>query len=102
MKHIMALNFNHAKNNQDQIIQFNGVDIRLTILGCNFNPDLMAEIIKRYDGEVDVFAISGVPPRIKLGKNIKRIQLPRGFSIYPRNQLFSTEQSLKKHIGLGP
>jgi hypothetical protein len=68
MKHIMALNFNHAKNNQDQIIQFNGVDIRLTILGCNFNPDLMAEIIKRYDGEVDVFAISGVPPRIKLGK----------------------------------
>lgn len=68
MKHIMALNFNHAKNNRDQIIQFNGVDIRLTILGCNFNPDLMADIIKRYDGEVDVFAISGVPPRIKLGK----------------------------------
>ncbi|MFZ4712950.1 MAG: hypothetical protein ACOYL6_04530 [Bacteriovoracaceae bacterium] len=68
MKHIMALNFQPAKNNQDKIIKFGGEEIRLTVLGCNFDPELMMEIVKRYDGEVDVFALSGVPPRIKLGK----------------------------------
>ncbi len=70
MKHIMALNFQPAKNNQEKVISFSGEQIRITTLGCNFDTDLMADIIKKYDGEVDVFALSGVPPRIKFDKRL--------------------------------
>lgn len=64
MKHIIALSYSSYGESGDIKVQFLGEDIRITQFNLNFDFELTKEIIKQYDGVVDAFALSGVPPAI--------------------------------------
>ncbi|PJB53686.1 MAG: hypothetical protein CO099_05765, partial [Bdellovibrio sp. CG_4_9_14_3_um_filter_39_7] len=65
MKHILSIVYSQDQVHFDDIIFFNGENIRLTQYGVNFNQDAALGLIDRYDGEVDVIALSGLPPAIR-------------------------------------
>ena len=64
MKHVISLSYSSYGNNGDQTIEFLGEKIRVTQFNLDFDYELAKEIIKEYDGIVDAFSISGVPPAI--------------------------------------
>lgn len=64
MKHVISLSYSSYGDNGDKKVSFLGNDIRVTQFNLNFDYNLALEIIKEYDGIVDAFALSGVPPAI--------------------------------------
>lgn len=65
MKHILSIAYSQDHANFDEIIEFQGEQLRLTQYSTSFNFELSKNIIQKYDGQVDVISISGVPPAIK-------------------------------------
>lgn len=65
MKHILSIVYSQDQVHFDDIIHFNGENIRLTQYGVNFSKEAALGLIDRYDGEVDVIAFSGLPPAIR-------------------------------------
>lgn len=65
MKHILSLAYAQDNYHFDEIVQFQGEDIRLTQYSTNFDDRLTEELISRHDGVVDVICISGLPPKIR-------------------------------------
>ena len=70
MKHIVSLSMCPAKYNFEKEFQWEGETIRLGHFGCDFNLKIMEELISQFDGEVDGFAISGLPRACRIGKKI--------------------------------
>ena len=68
MKHIISLSYSSYGDNGDQKVHFMGEDIRITQFNLNFDFDLAKDIIKQYDGIVDAFSLSGVPPTVLFKK----------------------------------
>lgn len=68
MKHIISLNYSGFGENGDQKIIFSGQDIRITQFNLGFDYELSLNIIKEYDGVVDAFALSGIPPVVSFKK----------------------------------
>lgn len=64
MKHIISLSYSSYGDNGDQKVNFLGEEIRITQFNLNFDFELAKDIIKEYDGIVDAFSLSGVPPAI--------------------------------------
>jgi predicted amino acid dehydrogenase len=64
MKHIMSLSYSGYGENFDTVITYQGVEVRVTQFNIDFDFDVALGIIKEYDGKVDAFALSGVPPTI--------------------------------------
>jgi hypothetical protein len=74
MKHILSLHTTASDVHHDGVVNFMGEEIRLTQYSTNFDFNLAQELIKRYDGQVDAIAVSGLPPTVDLGK--KRFSHP--------------------------
>lgn len=64
MKHIISLAYSGYGENGDRKVSFLGEEIRITQFNLNFDFDLAIKLIKQYDGIVDAFSLSGVPPVI--------------------------------------
>jgi len=69
MKHILSLSFTLNSPATDEVISFLGEKVRITHYGTNFDIELTKRLIKQHDGQVDVIAISGLPPIIRYGKS---------------------------------
>lgn len=65
MKHILSLAFAQALSNFDEVVEFQGEQVRLTQYSTNFDLSLTQELIKKHDGKVDVICVSGIPPLIR-------------------------------------
>ena len=68
MKHILSLAYSSRNNNFDQIIEFEGEEIRITQFSTGHNFNLTRDLIRKYDGECDLICLSGIPHRIHLHK----------------------------------
>lgn len=66
MKHIVSLMYSGTGAFEEEVVNFMGESIRISQYHLNFNHELAIEIIKEYDGVVDAFALSGVPPVISM------------------------------------
>ncbi|MEC7275865.1 MAG: hypothetical protein VXV96_06060 [Bdellovibrionota bacterium] len=66
MKHIISLIFSGNGAFEEEVIDFLGESIRVSQYQLNFDFNLAKSIIKDYDGIVDAFALSGVPPVISM------------------------------------
>lgn len=71
MKYIMSLSVKPSKYNYDREVEINGTRIRINHLGCNYDYQLMRELLEKYDGEVDVFALEGLPNLKKFNRRAK-------------------------------
>lgn len=65
MKHILSIAYAQENYHFDEIVHFHGEEVRLTQYSTNFDFKVTEEIIKRYDGVVDVICFSGLPPKIR-------------------------------------
>ncbi|MEE2744141.1 MAG: hypothetical protein VYD54_09550 [Bdellovibrionota bacterium] len=68
MKHILSLAYSSRNTNFDQIIEFEGEEIRITQFSTGHNFNLTRDLIRKYDGECDLICLSGIPHRIHLPK----------------------------------
>jgi len=68
MKHIMSLSYSGYGENFDTEVEYQGSKIRITQFNIDFDFNVALAIIKEYDGKVDAFAISGIPPSINQKK----------------------------------
>ncbi|MEE2743432.1 MAG: hypothetical protein VYD54_05955 [Bdellovibrionota bacterium] len=68
MKHILSLAYSLRNTNFDQIIKFEGEEVRITQFSTGHNFNLTRDLIRKYDGECDLICLSGIPHRIHLKK----------------------------------
>ncbi len=66
MKHVVSLMYSSDGSFEEEVINFMGESIRVSQYHLNFNHQLALDIVKEYDGVVDAFALSGVPPVISM------------------------------------
>ena len=70
MRHILSIAYSQEQANFDETIMFQGEEIRLTQFSSSFNFELTKNLIQKYQGQVDVIALSGIPPTIRFKKGI--------------------------------
>jgi len=68
MKHILSIAYAFDDVNFDQIIKFEGEEVRLTQFSTNFDFELTKKIINQFDERCDVICISGCIQTVKFGK----------------------------------
>lgn len=68
MKTILSLAFAQDQYNFDEELDFYGDKYRVIQFSTNFDVELTERIIQKYDGQVDVICISGLPQKIKFKK----------------------------------
>lgn len=67
MKHILSIAYSSDNLNFDQVIRFEGAEIRLTQFSTNFDYELTKKLINQFDEQCDVICISGYVPTLKFG-----------------------------------
>lgn len=65
MKHLLSIAYSSENQNFDQVIKFEGEDVRLTQFSTNFDFELTKKIIQQFDEQCDVICISGYVPIIR-------------------------------------
>lgn len=65
MKDILNLSFGTAVENYDETLEVLGEKIRIRRLGVDFNYTLLKQLIRKYENDFDVIAVSGLPSPIK-------------------------------------
>ena len=68
MKTILSLAFAQDQYNFDEELEFDGTVYRIIQFSTNFDVELTENIIKKYDGQVDVISVSGLPQKLKFKK----------------------------------
>lgn len=68
MKHIVSLTHASSRHNFETTVQFRGEQVLISHFGTDFDAKVMEELIKRFDGQCDVIALSGIHPPVTLGK----------------------------------
>lgn len=63
-RHVVVIGLASAIAPYDEVIDFHGVSLRVSFFGTNFDHELTAALIKKYDGNCDAIALSGVPPKL--------------------------------------
>ena len=74
MKHILSIGFAQENQEFEDVVDFFGEKYRISHYSSNYDINLTAELIKRFDGRCDVICISGLPPKYKFKK---------GFFLHP-------------------
>ena len=70
MKEIIDISTSAPSANFNRVIDFEGERYQVFRYGTNFDIELMKNLIKKFDGKVDVISISGLPENVKIGKKI--------------------------------
>ena len=68
MKHIVCLLFAEQHAPPDTIFEYSGQEFKLTYHATNYDQSLTRNLIRKYDGIVDVIALTGIPGEIKYSK----------------------------------
>ena len=61
MKHIVTITMGPSEGNFDRIIRFQNQEIRMSQYGTDFDLKLVEKLIRQFDGDCDVIALSGIP-----------------------------------------
>jgi predicted amino acid dehydrogenase len=75
MKRIISLSLGPSRQNFDRILQFAGQSIHVTHLGVDFDETLLFRLVKQYQPECDVMALSCIPAPVYLGRKTFRHRL---------------------------
>ncbi len=68
MKEIIKLNFGSSAENFDEEFELNGNRVHVRSIGVDYDPDLALDLVRKYSGECDAFALSGFLLDIKTSK----------------------------------
>lgn len=97
MKQLVSLSMQSPDASFTREVELDGQKIRVIHYGCDFDLQLVASLLKKYDGEVDLFAISGLPWPIKIGKRhitypltSKIVAIPKKTPVVDGNRLKET------------
>lgn len=63
-RHVVVIGLASAHPPYDEVIEFNGEQLRVSFFGTNFDHELTASLIKKYDGNCDAISLAGVPPKL--------------------------------------
>ncbi|MCX6130003.1 MAG: hypothetical protein NTX25_13190, partial [Proteobacteria bacterium] len=75
MPQIISLGFGPSSQNFDRVLRFAGKNIHVTHFAVDFDEELLLSLVKRYEKECDVLAISGLPPPIYTQKRALKHRL---------------------------
>ncbi|GAB4019076.1 MAG: hypothetical protein Fur0010_20660 [Bdellovibrio sp.] len=70
MIHVLAIHVSANDLRRDDVIDFDGKQVRLTQVSTDFDYNLAKDLIVKYDGLVDAISLSGIPPAMKSGQKI--------------------------------
>ncbi len=65
MKNIVSISFGQVDINFNEVVEFNGEKIRISHYSTNFDAQYTEELVKKFDSDCDVIALSGLPPSMK-------------------------------------
>ncbi|NRA45585.1 MAG: hypothetical protein HRU09_11575 [Oligoflexales bacterium] len=68
MKYIVSISFGTSKQNFDRTIRFRDDVVRISQYGADFDTEVVAHLLKKYDGHCDVIALSGFQPPVRVGR----------------------------------
>jgi predicted amino acid dehydrogenase len=72
MKRIISLSLGSSRQNFDRILQFAGQSIHVTHYGVDYDEELLFRLVKQYQSECDVLALSCIPAPVYLGRKTLR------------------------------
>ena len=68
MKYIVSISFGTSKQNFDRMIKFRDDTVRISQYGADFDKDVVAHLLKKFDGHCDVISLSGFQPPVRVGR----------------------------------
>jgi len=71
MKRIISISFTSSSSNFDTRIESFGKTVRVTHYGADFDSKIMTRLIRQFDGEADVIALSGIHSPVQVGRKIQ-------------------------------
>lgn len=107
MREVIKISFGSAKENFDDILDFNGKSIHVRRVGADYDADLAMELVKKFKNECDAMALSGFPLEIRHQKQtythqiVKEIKKAAGLTpVYDGNLLrkAAIPWALKKYM----
>lgn len=72
MKRIISLSLGTSRQNFDRILQFAGQSIHVTHYGVDYDEDLLFRLVRQYQSECDVLALSCIPAPVYIGRKTLR------------------------------
>lgn len=67
MKYIVSVSFGTSKQNFDRTIRFRDEHVRISQYCADFDTQVVAHLLKKFDGHCDVIALSGFQPPVRVG-----------------------------------
>ncbi len=72
MKRIISLSLGSSRQNFDRILQFAGQTVHVTHYGVDYDEELLFSLVRQYQSECDVLALSCIPAPVYIGRKTLR------------------------------
>jgi predicted amino acid dehydrogenase len=95
MKHIVSISLTSSAQNYDARVHFMGQDIRISHYGADFDSKVMASLIRQFDGDAYVIALSGIHSPVQIGRATHTHRASEALKAEVKESLLVTGEKLR-------